>query len=143
MYQSSKVSSQEAIKMLGQAIVEAGLINKHIAIAVCGPEGELIAFLRMDLASPAASLIAQNKAYTAARDRKSTRQMGEFMQNNNRPPAFWGDTAITGFGGGVPIIQDGNVIGGIGISGLSETEDERIAYSAIESVYGKSSNGQY
>jgi glc operon protein GlcG len=143
MYQFSKVSSQEAIKMLGQAIVEAGLINKHIAIAVCGPEGELIAFLRMDLASPAASLIAQNKAYTAARDRKSTRQMGEFMQNNNRPPAFWGDPGITGFGGGVPIVQEGNVIGGIGISGLSEAEDERIAYAAIESVYGRSTNGQY
>jgi glc operon protein GlcG len=142
MYQSSKVSSQEAIKMLGQAIVEAGLINKHIAIAVCGPEGELVAFLRMDLASPAASLIAQNKAYTAARDRKSTRQMGEFMQNNNRPPAFWGDSGITGFGGGVPIVQEGNVIGGIGISGLSEAEDERIAYSAIESVYGRATNGQ-
>ena len=136
MYAYEKISSQEAIKMLGHAIVEAGKINKHIAIAVCGPEGELIAFLRMDGASPAASLIAQNKAYTAARDRKSTRQMGEFMHQNNRPPAFWGDSGITGFGGGVPVVQDGKVIGGIGISGLSEEEDERIAYAAIVSVYG-------
>lgn len=131
-----KVSSQEAIKMLGHAIVEAGRINKHIAIAVCGPEGELIAFLRMDGASPAASVIAQNKAYTAARDRKSTKQMGEFMNQASRPPAFWGDPQITGFGGGVPIIQDEKIIGGIGISGLSEDEDERIAYAAIVAVYG-------
>ena len=142
MFQVDKVSSQEAIKMLGHAIVEAGRINKHIAIAVCGPEGELISFLRMDQASPAAALIAQNKAYTAARDRKTTRQMGEFMHHMNRPPAFWGDTGITGFGGGVPILQEGKVIGGIGISGLSEDEDERIALAAIDSVYGKaSSNG--
>lgn len=137
MYQFEKVSSQEAIKMLGHAIVEAGQINKHIAIAVCGPEGELIAFLRMDQASPAASVIAQNKAYTAARDRKSTKQMGEFMNDAKRPPAFWGDPGITGFGGGVPIVQDGKILGGIGISGLSEEEDERIAYAAIQSVYGK------
>jgi glc operon protein GlcG len=144
MFQVDKVSPQEAIKMLGHAIVEAGRINKHIAIAVSGPEGELIAFLRMDQASPAASLIAQNKAYTAARDRKSTRMMGEFMHDYNRPPAFWGDAGITGFGGGVPIIQDGKVIGGIGISGLTEEEDERIAYAAIESVYGKAnSNGHH
>ncbi len=136
MYQFEKISSQEAIKMLGHAIVEAGKINKHIAIAVCGPEGELIAFLRMDGASPAASVIAQNKAYTAARDRKTTKQMGEFMNQNNRPPAFWGDASITGFGGGVPVIQNGKVIGGIGISGLSEEEDERIAYAAIVAVYG-------
>jgi glc operon protein GlcG len=141
MYQYEKVSSQEAIKMLGHAIVEAGKINKHIAIAVCGPEGELIAFLRMDQASPAASKIAQNKAYTAARDRKSTKFMGEFMHKFNRPPAFWGDPSITGFGGGVPIVQDGKVIGGIGISGLTEEEDENIAYAAIETVYGKMRNG--
>jgi glc operon protein GlcG len=137
MYQYTKVSSQEAIKMLGHAIVEAGQINKHIAIAVCGPEGELVAFLRMDQASPASSVIAQNKAYTAARDRKTTKQMGEFMNGAQRPPAFWGDKGITGFGGGVPIVQDGAVIGGIGISGLSEEEDERIAYAAIHTVYGK------
>jgi glc operon protein GlcG len=140
MYPFAKVSSQEAIKMLGHAIVEAGKIGKHIAIAVCGPEGELISFLRMDGASPAAALIAQNKAYTAARDRKSTKLMGEFMNDNNRPPAFWGDSGITGFGGGVPIIQDDKVIGGIGISGLSEAEDERIANAAITTVYGAKFN---
>jgi glc operon protein GlcG len=142
MYQYEKVSSQEAIRMLGHAIVEAGQINKHIAIAVCGPEGELIAFLRMDQASPAASRIAQNKAYTAARDRKSTKYMGEFMAKHNRPPAFWGDARITGFGGGVPIVMEGKVIGGIGISGLTEEEDEHIAYAAIESVYGRTTNGR-
>jgi glc operon protein GlcG len=42
----------------------------------------------------------------------------------------------------VPIVQEGKVIGGIGISGLSEEEDERIAYAAIESVYGQTLNGQ-
>jgi len=136
MFQTSKVSSQEAIKMLGQAIVEAGKINKHIAVAVCGPEGELVAFLRMDGASPAASRIAQNKAYTAAVDRKSTRAMGEFMLRANRPSDFWGDEKITGFGGGMPIIIDDAVIGAIGISGLSEEEDERIAVAAIGAVYG-------
>jgi glc operon protein GlcG len=141
MYQYAKVSSQEAIKMLGHAIVEAGQINKHIAIAVSGPEGELVAFLRMDQANAASSVIAQNKAYTAARDRKTTMQMGKFMNEAQRPPAYWGDNGITGFGGGVPIIQEGAVIGGIGISGLSEEEDERIAYAAIHAVYGKPKNG--
>ena len=136
MHPFQKISSQEAIKLLGHAITEASKVNRHIAIAVCGPEGELIAFLRMDEASPAAAKIAKNKAYTAAVDRKSTRLMGEFMHGQNRPPAFWGDQGITGFGGGVPIIQGEKVIGGIGISGLSEDEDERIAYAAITSIYG-------
>lgn len=136
MYPYEKVSSQEAIQLIEEVVVEVKKIQKQIAVAVGGPEGELIAFLRMDEASPAASLIAQNKAYTAARDRKDTKLMGEFMLENDRPPAFWGDKGITGFGGGVTIRHNGKVIGGIGVSGLSEEEDERIAYAAIRKVYG-------
>jgi glc operon protein GlcG len=137
MFQVEKISSKEALDMIRHVIFESEKINKHVAVAICGPEGELISFLRMDGASPAASLIAQNKAYTAARDRKSTREMGEFMNGQHRPPAFWGDMGITGFGGGMPIVISGKVIGGIGVSGLSEEEDERIANAAIRSIFRK------
>src|SRR6186713_583479 len=136
MYSYQKVSSQEGAQLIEQVVVEVKKIDKQVAVAVSGPEGELIAFLRMDEASPAASRIAHNKAYTAARDRKDTRLMGEFMLSQDRPPAFWGDKGITGFGGGVTIRQKDKVIGGIGVSGLSEEEDERIAYAAIKVVYG-------
>lgn len=136
MHSFEKISSQEAFKLIDQSVKEVSKINKHIAIAVCGPEGELISFLRMDMASPAASTIARNKAYTAACDRKSTRLMGKFMLEENRPPTFWGDPSITGFGGGIPIMKGDKVIGGIGISGLSEEEDEKIAHAAVAAVYG-------
>ena len=136
MYVYEKISAVEAIQLLNHVVMESERIGKHVAVAVTGPEGELISFLRMDGASPAASLIAQNKAYTSARDRKSTKAMGEFMLNNDRPPAFWGDKGITGFGGGLPVVQNGKVIGGIGVSGLSEEEDERIGGAAIKAVYG-------
>lgn len=132
----TKVSSKEAFQLIEHATAEATKINKAIAVAVCGPEGEIISFLRMDEASPAASKIAQNKAYTSACDRKSTKEMGEMMIAKSRPPAYWGDSKITGFGGGLPILQNQKVIGGIGVSGLSEAEDERIARAAIEKVYG-------
>ena len=136
MFSFEKVSSSEAFKLINDVVAQVGKLNKEVAIAVCGPEGELIAFLRMDGASPAASRIAHNKAYTAARDRKDTRLMGQFMLQNDRPPAFWGDLGITGFGGGVTIHSQDRVIGGIGVSGLSEEEDERIAYAAIRAVLG-------
>jgi glc operon protein GlcG len=136
MYSYDKVSSQEAIDLIEQVVAEVKKSDKHVAVAITGPEGELIAFLRMDGASPAASLIAQNKAYTAARDRKDTKLMGEFMLNHDRPAAFWGDLAITGFGGGVALRHNDKTIGGIGVSGLAEEEDERVAYAAIRSVYG-------
>lgn len=135
MYTASKISSSEALRMIQQAVAEAEKIKKSIAVSVAGPEGELIAFVRMDGTAAASSLIAQNKAYTSARDRKSTREMGNFMKDEQRPPAYWGDSGITGFGGGMPVTQNGVVIGAIGVSGLSEEEDERIAALAIRLVF--------
>lgn len=136
MYSLEKVSAAEALRLVHQVVAEAEIINKQVAVSIAGPEGELIAFLRMDGASPAASRIAKNKAYTGAVDRKSSKAMGEFMRDYQRPPAYWGDQQITGFGGGLPIIHNGKVVGGIGVSGLSEEEDERIANAALQAVFG-------
>ena len=135
MYQYGKVSSSEATKLIEVVVQETEKLGKSIAVAVTGPEGELIAYLRMDGANAASAVIAQAKAYTAARDRKNTREMGKYMRDKETPPAFWGDTSITGFGGGVPIFQNGMVIGGIGVSGLSQEEDERIAKVATDTIY--------
>lgn len=135
MYSIGKVSAAEASKMIEIVVREAEKIGKAVAVAISGPEGELISFLRMDGANAASSEIARNKAYTSARDRKTTREMGQYMRDKQSPPAFWGDLGITGFGGGVPVSQNGMVIGGIGVSGLSQEEDERIAQAAIDGVY--------
>ena len=135
MYSYEKVSSSEAVRLIEEVVREAEKINKAVAVAITGPEGELISFLRMDGVNAASAVIAQNKAYTSARDRKTTREMGKYMREKESPPAFWGDKGITGFGGGVPITQNGKVIGGIGVSGLSQDEDERIAQAAIDAVF--------
>ena len=136
MYQYEKVSSAEAIRMIEHVVKESEKISKPVAVAVTGPEGELISFLRMDGVNAASAVIAQNKAYTSARDRKSTREMGKYMREKESPPAFWGDKGITGFGGGVPILQNEMVIGAIGVSGLSSVEDEELAEAAIKFVFG-------
>ena len=137
MFSQLKVSSIEAMSMIDDVLKHVARLKKDVAVAIAGPEGELIAFIRMDGASPAASRIAINKAYTAAIDRKDTRLMGEFMTDKNRPQTYWGDEKITGFGGGVTIRQEGAVVGGIGVSGLSEEDDEAIANAAIKAVFGK------
>lgn len=135
MNQIQKVSAEEAHRLISKAYELAQKIEKQIAVAVADPEGELIAFLRMDGANAASATISQNKAYTAARDRCTTKSLGEKARKNQYPLGNWGDARITGFGGGLPIVQNGNVIGGIGVSGLSEDEDEQIGREAIASVF--------
>ncbi len=67
MYTTEKVSSDEALKLINHCVQQVKKNNKAIAVSVCGPECELIAFIRMDGTSVAASKIAQNKAYTSAK----------------------------------------------------------------------------
>ncbi|WP_147094832.1 heme-binding protein, partial [Vibrio superstes] len=45
--------------------------------------------------------------------------------------SYWTDPKITGFMGGLPIEKDGAVIGGVGISGLSESDDEALAKQVL------------
>lgn len=134
MYTTNKVSSAEAMQLLESAISQSKEFGRPLAAAVCGPEGELIAFIRIDGTNPASSRIAQNKAYTAAIDGVETFKMGERMRSTDNP-LFWGDPKITGFGGGVPIIVNGKVIGGIGISGLPEADDIVVAKKALSLVF--------
>jgi glc operon protein GlcG len=70
---------------------------------------------------------AINKAYTAARERKESRDVGEASRREEFPMTNFGDLRYTGWGGGVPIVVDGQVVGAVGVSGLPEQDDIRIA----------------
>jgi glc operon protein GlcG len=96
-------------------------------IAVADAHGELIALLRLDGAPLSSIAIATNKAFTAARLRRTTRELGAQLRERGTDIAFYGDPRYLGFGGGVPIVADGVVIGGIAVSGLSDADDEALA----------------
>ncbi|HXF25847.1 MAG TPA: heme-binding protein, partial [Bryobacteraceae bacterium] len=73
--------------------------------------------------------IAINKAFTAARERKSTKQIGEAARDPEKgfDIAYFGDLRFTGWGGGVPVWKDGKVIGSVAVSGLPQAEDVELA----------------
>ncbi|WP_261837224.1 GlcG/HbpS family heme-binding protein [Vibrio ishigakensis] len=103
-----------------------------IAVAVTDTHGELLGFVRMDGVSVQAGLLAQNKAYTSARDRQPSGNLGKWARETGKQLSYWTDPKITGFMGGMPIEQDGVVIGAIGISGMSEEDDEALATVVLE-----------
>lgn len=118
-----------------QAIVSEVLKrNKAAVVAVADPYGELLAFARMDGAPISSIRIAMNKAWTAARERKPTKEIGD----KSRDPAkgfdiaYFGDSRFVGWGGGIPILRSGEVVGSIGVSGLSSAEDIELATMGAE-----------
>lgn len=121
---------------LASALIEAAMTiateqHQAVTIAVVDSHGDLVAYGRMDAATVQSGIMAQAKAYTAARERISSADVGQWAQATGKDMGYWVDPKITGMAGGLPIPMDGQVIGGIGVSGLSETEDEQLARAAI------------
>ncbi len=101
--------------------------NKGAAIAVTDDHGELIAFLRTDGCRLPSINIAINKAFTAAREQAESLTVGQASRVEEFSMTNFGDLRYTSWGGGVPIVRDDQVIGAVGVSGLSEAEDSTLA----------------
>ena len=119
----------EAQKIVGAIVAEALRRQQVVVVAVADPYGELIALARMDGAPVPSIRIAANKAYTAARARKPTRDIGEKSRHPEQgfDIAYYGDRRFVGWGGGIPVRQDGEVVGSVAVSGLSADEDIELA----------------
>ena len=119
----------EAQKIVAAIVGRALQMKKAAVIAVADSYGELIAFARMDGAPVSSVRIAANKAWTAARERKPTKDIGEKARDPEKgfDIAYYGDPRFVGWGGGLPVWRDGEVVGAVAVSGLSSAEDIDLA----------------
>lgn len=126
----------EARRIIDAISAEVSSLGKAAVIAVADPQGELIAFARMDGAPLSSVRIAANKAYTAARERKPTKDIGERSRHPERgfDIAYFGDERFVGWGGGVPVWRAGDVVGAVAVSGLPQEDDMRLAAMGAELV---------
>ena len=113
--------------------------SNQAVVAVTDPHGELIAFARMDGAPISSIRIAMNKAWTAARERKPTKDIGERARHPEQgfDIAYFGDPRFVGWGGGIPVWRNGEVVGAIAVSGLPQEEDIALAAFGAELIGGK------
>ena len=118
-----------------QSLVKAAMTiaqERNVAVSVAVVDAHLVAFGRMDEATIQSGIMAQAKAYTAARERIPSSQVGQWAHKTEKDMGYWVDPKITGMAGGVPIRGHQQVMGGIGISGLAEEEDEKLAQAAVD-----------
>jgi len=130
------IDYQDAKRIVDLIVQKALEQQKAAVVAISDAHGELIAFARMDGASLSSIRVAANKAWTAARERKPTKEIGDKIRHPERgfDIAFYGDRKFVGWGGGIPIWRDGQVIGAIGVSGLSSVEDIELATLGLELI---------
>jgi glc operon protein GlcG len=134
MYQTYTLSHSDAKKIIDTIQTELEKSGKGAAVAVTDAHGELIAFLRTDGCPLASINNAIHKAFTASRERKESKEVGNAAKSEGWNMTNFGDLRYTSWGGGVPIVYGGQVVGAVGVSGLPEDEDMVLARLGINSL---------
>jgi len=120
------ISLDRAAAVIHAAVAEAKKRNWKMNVAVADSGGNLVAFQRMDGAMLAAIEIALHKARAAATFRRPTKifEDGVNLMHLNYLLAFDGVIASRG---GIPLIDQGMLIGAIGCSGGTDSQDEIVS----------------
>jgi len=133
----STISITAAAAHRAVAVAVAHGTSRGVAVvgAVVDPGGNLIACLRGDGSFVASIDIARDKAWTAATFGISTDTLcGALSHKEALREGIALRPGVILFGGGLPIIESGAVIGGIGVSGGSEDDDRACAQAALEAL---------
>ena len=120
------ISLDRAQAVIRAAVAEAKKRNWKMNVAVVDWSGNLVAFQRMDGAMLASIQIAEHKARAAATFRRPTKVFEDGIQlmHLNYLLAFDGIIASRG---GIPLIDKGVIIGAIGCSGGTDSQDEVVS----------------
>src|SRR5437879_9571792 len=130
------IDYSEAKRVVDLIVEKASQMQKAVVVAVADSHGELICFARMDGASVSSIAIAINKAWTAARAGKPTQEIGAKVRHPEKGHdiAYYGDPKFVGWGGGIPVWNQGEVVGAVAVSGLSSIEDIDLATAGIKLI---------
>lgn len=129
------ITSYAAQKMLEGAKAKAVAMGKPMIIAIVDDAGVLKAFERMDGAPLLSVGIAQDKAFTAVSFGLASHEWHEFIKND--PPLLHGivkTDRLVVFGGGYPVFVDGELVGGIGVSGGHYSDDMEVAQAGLAAI---------
>lgn len=130
------LSLREAQKVIEAGMKKAEEMGLKECLAVTDVHGNLIAFGRMDGAWAMAIDLATNKAYTSGTTGFPTSGLGQIAQPGQ--VAYGIALADKGraiiFAGGVPLMKDGELLGGVGVSGALANQDEEVAKAAAEAL---------
>ena len=119
------ISAQRAQSLIQAAAAEATRRGWAMNIAVVDSGANLVAFLRMDGAQLASIAISEHKARTAAKFRRPTKVIEKAVQESDMKYMLTLDDVVASRGG-IPLIEEGKIIGAIGCSGGTGSQDEDV-----------------
>jgi len=127
------ISLERAQSAISAAIAEAGRRGWAENVAVVDSGANLVAFARMDGAQLASIAIAEHKARASAGFRRPTKAFEDGVQKSDNKSLLTLDGVIASRGG-IPLIEDGKLIGAIGCSGGINLQDEATCMAGAATI---------
>jgi len=133
VFEKKSVGTALAHRMIAAGEEKAAAMGHAFVMAIVDESGVLKSLSRMDGAPLLSVQVAQDKAYTAVGFGMATHSWHDFIKDD--PPlaagAATGIDRLVVFGGGYPILVDGQVVGGVGVSGGHYSQDMEVAEAAL------------
>ncbi|MBM89326.1 MAG: DNA polymerase III subunit delta' [Gammaproteobacteria bacterium] len=130
----NRLSIEDAHKLIAGARAKAEELGVPMCIAVTDDSGNLIAFERMDGGKAHSIQVAQDKAFTSGAARKATHEYNAVNIPGNLAFGIHSEAGgrISTVGGGLPIIVNGECVGGIGASSGSPQQDMEVSQAGLD-----------
>jgi glc operon protein GlcG len=126
------ITVDQAKRIAAGAVAESKKNNWRMAISIVDNHGFPVYFERMEDTQTASIQIALDKAKTAAMFRRPSKAFEDGIAKGR--VALLGLTGATPIEGGLPIMVDGRVIGGIGVSGMNSDQDAQAAQAGLNAL---------
>lgn len=130
------IDLEAARKVMAGAQAKAKQENWPVAIAIVDTAGFLVLFERLDNTQLASVQIALEKAQTSALFRRPTKAFEDRLAEGGENLKLLRLPGGLPMEGGLPILVDGKVIGAIGVSGVTSTQDGEIAQAGLDALAG-------
>lgn len=121
------ITQATAARVMAAAQAEAQRNDWPMAIAIVGSGGHLVMLHALDDVQHASIAVAQAKAETAVNFRRPSKLFEDAVRDGGLGLRLLGMRNLLPLDGGLPLYQDGKVVGAIGVSGMQSTQDAQVA----------------
>jgi len=128
------ISVDNAKKAAAPALAEAAKNKWAVAVAIVDPAGNLVYYEKMDNTQLGSANVAIDKARSAARFKRPTKAFQDALAAGGEGLRILGIEGAVPVEGGFPLVMDGKIVGGIGVSGATSAQDAQCSKAGADSL---------
>ena len=128
----ASISLENAKKVAAPALAEAEKNHWNMAVAIVDTSGNLVYYEKMDGTQLGSANVAVEKARTSALFKRPSKAFEDAVTSGPGGARVLSLKNVTAIDGGLPLVQDGKIVGAIGVSGAASAQDAQCAKAGAD-----------